>query len=44
VMFSGDRSEEKRTNLEDNDVSWFEEMVMQSISSIDTIPNIVDSE
>jgi len=43
-MFSGDLSEEKRTNLEDNDVSWVKVMVVKTNISVDAVPNIIDSE
>jgi hypothetical protein len=37
-------SEEKRTNLEDNDVSWVKVKVVKTNISVDAIPNIIDSE
>jgi hypothetical protein len=43
-MFSGDRSEEKRRNFEDNDVSWVKVIAINIIISVDPVLNIVDSE
>jgi hypothetical protein len=37
-------SEEKRTNLEDNDVSWVNVKVVKTNINVDAIPNIIDSE
>lgn len=34
----------RQTNFEDNDVSWVKVMVMKIVISIDTIPNIIDTE
>jgi hypothetical protein len=44
MMFSGDLSEEKWSNLEDNDVSWFKVMVVKIIITVEAIPNIIYSE
>ena len=44
MVFSGDLSEAKQTNLEDNDVSWVKVIVVKIIISVEAVPNIVDSE
>jgi hypothetical protein len=43
-MFSGDLSEGKQRNLEDNNISWVKVIAVKIIISVEAVPNIVDSE